>query len=239
MPPVLVMVSDNVPLLPTFTLPKLRLVGFEPSAPAATPVPDRDAVVDGVEALLVTVSVALKVAAAFGVNVILKVALCPLASVTGNVGEVNAKYFVEMEALLMVTDALPEFVAVRVRVLLVFGVTFPKSRLPLARTRFPLCCPPPPPERVALTPMQPTRTARRDRVSTAATTFSICVVTKLLAGIFRIKFHEVYPAICVGLSVREKICDSSLGLSPQLEQISEVHKTTRQMVRAFRRSCML
>lgn len=211
-PPVLVMVSDNVPLPPTFTLPKLRLVGFEPSAPAATPVPDRDAVVDGVEASLITVSVALKVAAAFGVNVILKVALCPLASVTGNVGEVNAKYFVEIEALLMVTDALPEFVAVRVRVLLVFGVTFPKSRLPLARTRFPLCCPLPPLERDVLTPMQPTRRTRNDRASTALNAFPICIVRNLFAGSFRIMFYELYPAISAGFWCGKELVIPSCGL---------------------------
>lgn len=136
----MVIVSDSAPLLPTFTFPKLRLVGFEVSAPGApVPEPERVAVSVGVEASLVTLRVALKAAAAFGVNVMLNVALCPLATVTGNVGEVNKKYFVEMEALLMVTDALPEFVAVKVRVLLVLGVTFPKSRLALPRTRVPLC----------------------------------------------------------------------------------------------------
>ena len=38
-PPVFVMVSESVPVLPTFTLPKGRLVGFALIAPAATPVP--------------------------------------------------------------------------------------------------------------------------------------------------------------------------------------------------------
>lgn len=122
---------------PTLTFPNGSLVGLSWSCPV--PEPERVAVSVGVEASLVTLRVALKAAATFGVNVMLNVALCPLATVTGKVGEVNAKYFVEMEALLMVTDALPEFVAVKVRVLLVLGVTFPKSRLALPRTRVPLC----------------------------------------------------------------------------------------------------
>src|SRR5690349_5469224 len=38
-PPVLVTVSESVLLPLTCTLPKARLVGFDPSAPPATPVP--------------------------------------------------------------------------------------------------------------------------------------------------------------------------------------------------------
>jgi hypothetical protein len=82
-------------------------------------------------------SVALNLAAAFGVNEMLRVVLAPAASDTGSVGEAIAKYLVDTEALLTLTVALPELVAVTVRVLLVPGVTFPKSRLALARTRFP------------------------------------------------------------------------------------------------------
>jgi hypothetical protein len=82
-------------------------------------------------------SVALNFVAAFGVNDMLRVVLAPAAIDTGNVGEAIAKYLVETEALLTLTVALPELVAVTVRVLLVPGVTSPKSRLALARTRFP------------------------------------------------------------------------------------------------------
>jgi len=39
-PPVFVTVSDKVCLLPTCTLPKLRLLGFDPSAPTETPLPE-------------------------------------------------------------------------------------------------------------------------------------------------------------------------------------------------------
>ena len=43
-PPVLVMVPGNVCLLPTVTLPKGSLEGFEVSCPVATPVPDSEMV---------------------------------------------------------------------------------------------------------------------------------------------------------------------------------------------------
>ena len=63
-PPVLVTVSDRDGLFPTVTLPKLRLVGFDPSAPAATPVPDRGSIKGESEAseVIVTAPVALPLA---------------------------------------------------------------------------------------------------------------------------------------------------------------------------------
>ena len=51
----LVIVSDCDWLLPTVTLPKLKLAGFDPSVPAVTPVPVRGIVRVGLEALEVTV----------------------------------------------------------------------------------------------------------------------------------------------------------------------------------------
>src|SRR5215469_7109006 len=84
-PPVLVTVSDRDLLLPRVMLPKLRLVGFGPSAPAVTPVPVRGMVRVGLEALEVTVTVPVALPAAVGVNVTLKVALWPAASVAGAV----------------------------------------------------------------------------------------------------------------------------------------------------------
>src|ERR1700728_2169586 len=84
-PPVLVTVSDTDRLPPTVTLPKLRLVGFDPSAPGATPVADKGTVKVGFVAFEVTVMLPLAFAADCGVNVILKVALWPAVSVTGAV----------------------------------------------------------------------------------------------------------------------------------------------------------
>ena len=84
-PPVLVTVSDTERLPPTVTLPKLRLVGFDPSAPGASPVPDRGMVRVGFGAFEVTVRLPLTLPADAGVNVTVKVALCPAVSVTGAV----------------------------------------------------------------------------------------------------------------------------------------------------------
>jgi len=84
-PPVLVTVSERDCLLPTITLPKPRLVGFEPSAPGVTPVPDNGMARVGFEAFEVIVTLPLTLPADVGVNVTLKLALCPAVSVTGAV----------------------------------------------------------------------------------------------------------------------------------------------------------
>ena len=73
-PPVLVMVSLRVLLLPTVTLPKLRLVGFDPRVPGETPVPDSGMVSVAFEALEVIVMVPLAVVAEVGVKMPPKVA---------------------------------------------------------------------------------------------------------------------------------------------------------------------
>jgi len=84
-PPVLVKVSDSDWLLPTVILPKLRLLGFDPNAPGATPVPDRGMLSVGFDPFDVIVTAPLALPADAGVNVTLKVALCPDVSVTGAV----------------------------------------------------------------------------------------------------------------------------------------------------------
>lgn len=83
--PVLVNVSERDWLLPTIKLPKLRLLGLDPNAPGATPVPANGMVRDGLEAFEVIVTLPLALPADAGVNVTLKVALCPAVSVTGAV----------------------------------------------------------------------------------------------------------------------------------------------------------
>lgn len=134
-PLLIVTTSDFV--APTTTLPKSLLVGFSESKPV--PVPESATLCVPFEASLPMDSVALKAAAAFGVNETLRFVLCPADSATGNVVAANAKYCVEAEALLMFTVLFPEFVTVSVRLLLVFGATRPKSRLALPRARFPVC----------------------------------------------------------------------------------------------------
>jgi hypothetical protein len=74
-PPVLVTVSDRDLLLPTVTLLKPRLVGFDPNAPGATPVPDSGMVRLGLDAFEVIVILPLRFAADAGVSVTVKVAL--------------------------------------------------------------------------------------------------------------------------------------------------------------------
>jgi hypothetical protein len=82
-PPVFVTVSERVLLLLTCTLPKARLVGFDPSAPVATPVPVNGMIKVGFVAFEVMLTLPLTAPAEVGVNRILKVELCPAASVTG------------------------------------------------------------------------------------------------------------------------------------------------------------
>jgi hypothetical protein len=90
-PPVLVIVSDRDCLPPTITLPKLRLVGFDPSVPGVTPAPDNGTVKVGVAAFEVIVRVPLSLAADGGANVTLKLALCPAISVIGVLIPLNVK----------------------------------------------------------------------------------------------------------------------------------------------------
>ena len=130
----------------------------------AVPVPESTRVVEVSEALLVIVAVALKEPAVAGANWTLRFALWPAGRVEGRLGEVSEKYLVEIVALLMVTEALPEFVAVTVRVLLLPGVTLPKLRLALPSERLPIGLVEFPPE---LTPWHPISepTAKRSRVA--------------------------------------------------------------------------
>lgn len=84
-------------------------------------------------------SVAVNAVAAFGVNEIVRFVLNPAPSDTGSLGEANAKYLFDTDALLIETVLFPELVTVSVTLLLVLGLTLPKLRLVLPRTRFPLC----------------------------------------------------------------------------------------------------
>lgn len=81
--PVFVIVSESVPILPTLTLPKLRLVGLAANAPGVTPVPDTGIVNVEFVAVEVTVRLPLTAPAAVGINATVKVALCPPLSVNG------------------------------------------------------------------------------------------------------------------------------------------------------------
>ena len=82
-PPVLVIISDSDPLLPTLTLPKPRLVGLAASAPGVTPVADTGIVRVGFVAVELTVRLPVTAPATVGTNDTVKVALCPPVSVNG------------------------------------------------------------------------------------------------------------------------------------------------------------
>ena len=84
--PLAVSIPDELPLVPTTTLPRSMVVGLTASCPtAAVPVPDRGMVRVGFEALDVMVRLPLATPADDGVNETLKVALCPAVRVTGAV----------------------------------------------------------------------------------------------------------------------------------------------------------
>jgi hypothetical protein len=136
-PPVLVITSVRLRLLPTITLPNPSLEALGASWPSATPVPVSAKFGTALEALLAIVAEASNVPAAFGVKLKVRDTLCPAASAAGRLGDVNAKYLLEVAAALMLTGAFPEFVALTVRVLLTPGATLPKFKAKLPRERLP------------------------------------------------------------------------------------------------------
>jgi hypothetical protein len=77
------MVSESVPVLPTFTFPKLRLVGLEANAPGVTAVAETGMVNVGLVAVEVIVTLPLTAPAVVGTNETVNVALCPPLSVNG------------------------------------------------------------------------------------------------------------------------------------------------------------
>ena len=82
--PLAVSIPDELPLLPTSTLPRFMVVGLTESCPtAAVPLPDSGIVRVGFEALDVIVRLPLALPTDDGVNETLKVALWPAVSVTG------------------------------------------------------------------------------------------------------------------------------------------------------------
>ncbi len=87
--PVLVIVAVLLLLLPTFTLPKLIVVGLTLSTPWAVPVPVRLIVRVGFEPLLVTVTLPVGFPADCGVNTTLNDLVAPAASVKGTVTPVT------------------------------------------------------------------------------------------------------------------------------------------------------
>ena len=93
-PPTFVTVTVSDDLLPTVTLPKSSPAGLSVSWPAEIPVavPVSEMFMTEFDASLLMESVALKVPAVLGVNMMLIVVLCPAATETGRLGVTKAKY---------------------------------------------------------------------------------------------------------------------------------------------------
>ena len=107
---------DFVLLLPTCTLPKLRLVGFALRVPAAVAVPERETVKVGLDALLVMVRLPVGVPAVVGANTTLKDLLAPAAKVRGKVSPLTLNPAPVAVTCEMVTLEPPLFVTVSERV---------------------------------------------------------------------------------------------------------------------------
>lgn len=126
-PPVFVSVKLCDCVLPTVTLPKASLPGFTASCPSLIPVPDKEMSIIALDASLPIAAVALKLPAALGVNASVRDAFCPAAIVTGRLGAINEKYFVDTDALLMLADVFPVLLTESVNTLLLPAATLPKS----------------------------------------------------------------------------------------------------------------
>ena len=128
-PPVFVTVSDNTCLLPTVTVPKFRLVGFDPSAPWVTPVPDNCRDSEGFGASEVIVTLPLALPAVSGENVAVNVVLCEALRANGVVMPLNLNPVPLTEACEMFTVAPLLLVNVMVWLLRLPTVTLPKFSL--------------------------------------------------------------------------------------------------------------
>jgi hypothetical protein len=119
------------------TLPNDSLVGLIASCPAAVAVPEplREMAAVAFVASLATVAVALNAPAALGAKVIPIDVFCPAARVIGKEGEISRKFWLEMATLLIVIEAFPEFVAVKVVSFVLPTGTFPKLMLVLPKDR--------------------------------------------------------------------------------------------------------
>jgi hypothetical protein len=128
-PPELVSVSVRVFDPPTATLPKFWLAGFGVICPGVTPFPESGTVSVELFASDVIVRLPLLLPAATGVNVALKVVVCPAASTTGKLGPVKLNPLPVAAAAEIVTVEPPLLVTTTATVLLLPIVTLPKATL--------------------------------------------------------------------------------------------------------------
>jgi hypothetical protein len=128
-PPELVMVSARVWEVPTWTLPKPRLVGLVVSWPRVMPVPDRGTFRAGLDAFEVIARLPLTLLPEVGANVVLRLTLWPAFRVIGKLKPLTLNPEPVALAAEMVTLAPPELVMVSARVWEVPTWTLPKPRL--------------------------------------------------------------------------------------------------------------
>ncbi len=103
-------------MVPTCTLPRLRLVGFAASWPGGTAVPESPTVRVEFDALEVTVTFPLTLPLEVGENVTLKLTLCPLLRLSGKLKPLAPNPEPVTCAAEMVTPAPLELVRVSERV---------------------------------------------------------------------------------------------------------------------------
>ena len=128
---------DLVLLLPTCTLPKLKLVGLALRVPGAVAVPESETVKLGLEALLVMVRLPLGVPAVVGANTTLNDVLAPAARVRGSVKPLTLNPVPVAVACEIVTLEPPLLVTVSERVCVSFTRTLPKLKLGVDATSAP------------------------------------------------------------------------------------------------------
>jgi len=128
-PPELVIVSAKVWEVPTWTLPKPRLVGLVVSWPGVMPVPDRGTFRAGLDAFEVIARLPLAPLPDVGANATLKLALWPAFKVIGKLKPLRVNAEPVALAAEMVTLAAPELVIVSTSVWEVPTWTLPKPRL--------------------------------------------------------------------------------------------------------------
>ena len=116
-------------LLPTFTVPKFRVVGLTANVPELVPVPDRATDRLGLFALLVTVTLPLSVPVAGGVKLTLTVTLCPADRFMGRAGPLTLKPVPEAARFEICTVVVWLLLSVRDSVLVLLTSTLPKLRL--------------------------------------------------------------------------------------------------------------
>src|SRR5580704_12188126 len=157
-------------VVPSATLPKDSVAGFEDRTPAegVAPAPLSATMVWASLASLPIVIVALNDPVVLGVNARLIGVLCPAAIETGRLGAVTAKYLVEIETLETLTVAVPVLVAVTEIVLVLPGDTLPKASDGFGSESVPKACV----EFPVLTPWQPARKLKPARSRSTPATFT-------------------------------------------------------------------